>query len=100
MSAIDKDREIAAKATVRGDWRVDMERDLAYFVDESHNTVGRAHDRDQAEHIVRLHNRQPLYDALVDAARAIRTTNNTVEFARNLQAIYDSIDALDSEDES
>ena len=67
MSAIDKDREIAAKATHDGEWRPWHET----APNAPHGGVNLTVTDDEDRHIVRLHNRQPLYDALVDAVRAV-----------------------------
>ena len=76
MSAIQRDREIAVKAT-QGVWRKDaMGRSITdrfaikakWSVDMGRvPTVTPLIRAADAEHIVRFHNRQPLYDALVDA---------------------------------
>ena len=87
MSAIQRDREIAAKAT-QGEWRngpsdvaprplmtqVRISPDGPMIAECSYLLSYPPLDADydsisNAEHIVRLHNRQPLYDALVDAVR-------------------------------
>ena len=72
--AIQRDREIAAKAT-QGGWVQGHEDHSHYLRDKSHfvyaegSDIANADKRVDAEHIVRLHNRQPLYDALVDGIR-------------------------------
>jgi hypothetical protein len=70
MSAIQRDREIAAKAS-RGEW-VLSEPSTKDWTPRNRWQILHATD---ADHIVRLHNRQPLYDALVDAARAYFTAH-------------------------
>lgn len=105
MSAIEKDREIAAKAS-GGTWKVHMtdytntpqpmvvqdnadgwNPQIAYEL-----LYGGQND---AEHIVRLHNRQPKYDALVDAALTHRSIHDAAD---GLCGICDSVSALDREE--
>ena len=72
MSEIDRDREIAAKAT-QGEWlSYEHEQDEWWWapiaIDVKDGTILVSPQcSEDADHIVRLHNRQPLYDALVDA---------------------------------
>ena len=77
VSAIERDREIAAKAT-QGVWKWNDDWDDGEIplrsvggegVMESAYFSNPPHGEGNYEHIVRLHNRQPLYDALVDAVR-------------------------------
>ena len=78
MSAIQRDREIAAKA-FQGVWSAEVRTGTAaggvsINVDDGEEVYTEAcwaGDLTDAEHIVRLHNRQPLYDALVDAAQRL-----------------------------
>ena len=73
MSAIQRDREIAAKAT-QGKWEVlyDIGSPGADIIapGEENRVVARYLTREDAEHIVRLHNRQPRHDALVGRIEA------------------------------
>lgn len=130
MSAIQRDREIAAKAT-QGEWvsentggtPASME---PYFEIAPIGEDGSADWRNEvaltvtnadanAEHIVRLNNRQPKYDALVDGIRTMRNRffkeavgmggfgdPNHHERRRGLYAVVDELDlklaALDSEE--
>ena len=77
MSAIQRDREIA-EASIGGVWSTNRRQgggtsiDVDINADEETEHISEAAwagDLADAEHIVRLHNRQPLYDTLVDAVR-------------------------------
>ena len=74
MNAIQRDREIAS-GTTRGKWtRSPRFKDQDGFpqdVESGTARVARFVHWQDAEHIVRLHNRQPLYDDLIDAVAAI-----------------------------
>ena len=115
MTAIDKDREIAMKAT-QGEWhRGEAPAPSVYatFRDEqgrrNHHAVAetdvatiRDRAESDAEHIVRLHNRQPLYDALVDAVRALNAFPvidlDETEQIQAFDAVTDALAALERED--
>lgn len=89
MSAIQRDREIAAKS-FQGEWRDVHGNPFGNVVVEVVGTLGGLEGRilldDEAEHIVRLHNRFPKYQELVDAARS-----------RDWGNVADALDALDQE---
>ena len=74
MSAIDKDREIAAKAT-QGEWRTEGREDggIDPLVDITggHRAVAKAYRDGEAEHIVRLHNREPKKQRAISALREL-----------------------------
>lgn len=118
MSAIERDREIAAKAT-QGEWR---NRPASSMRDpEGRRTLnlwgkitapvwsGTPHgasvadnaDND-AEHIVRLHNRQPAEDSFIDKMLGLRrdiANNRRVITLSEIEAFLDgALDALDRED--
>ena len=74
MGAIDRDREIAAKAT-QGKWTHGRRTTRIIYATRVCSSTRKVLDiiqadkRYDAEHIVRRHNRQPFYDKLVDAVR-------------------------------
>lgn len=77
MSAIQRDREIAEKAT-DGEWAqstiptvIRGPNNVRIGATASTSDPTPQEERDNAEHIVRLHNRQPKYDALERAVRRI-----------------------------
>lgn len=108
MSAIDIDRAIAAKAT-QGEWLACLREDMGRIADRQTTVVGVGKlghfaatgmsnlDREDAEHIVRLHNRMPLYDALVDAVRVALVTGTPMDLPRNLGMVGAALADLDRE---
>lgn len=109
MSAIARDREIAARAT-QGEWTEDgwsekvSDSAVMYADPAGEGDPDNAEDwlllaegiasSYDAEHIARLHNRQPLYDKLVDAVRAWTLAMDSEEAKSNL---YDALRDLDRE---
>lgn len=123
MSAIQRDREIAAKAT-QGVWltgwvakqgRPETMR-YAWSRLESRKIADCSIENqpkgvEDTAHIVRLHNRQPLYDALVDAAPSVEKLRALAdwldlkypndphpEVQRDLRALADALATLDQEE--
>ena len=109
MTAVDKDRLIAAKASSH-QWEVSTESDPRNYAvttvklprpKHGYLIAGEITECDDAEHIVRLHNRMPLYDKLVDSVR--QCIDQSLENGHGIPLygvwMYECLAALDLNDE-
>ncbi len=96
MSEIEKDREIAAKSgsgswVVRDPIGVGEGRPIRYVNTENGPSVLTVLGPALADHIVRLHNRQPKYDALVDVMLRWRELDHPMPDVEALTIIADEM---------